>query len=204
MATDALLRVRREEVLRMAARSGARSAGLFGSVGRGRASGDSDVDLLMALEPWRSMLDQGCLVNELEEPLGRKVDVISRAVSTGSWGVASSKKARLLWPRGRVCASPRCWSASRRSNASLRTSGSNSCVTRCSRTPASATSSPSMRRPRETTRTEEGIRRCRGGFGRGKFDRRNESRPAARKDTGVFERAGLRDPGRRSRSARPD
>jgi predicted nucleotidyltransferase len=77
MATDDLLRERREEILRIAARHGARNVRVFGSVARGEAGDESDVDLLVEFEPGRTLLDQPDLVVELEELLGRKVHVVT-------------------------------------------------------------------------------------------------------------------------------
>jgi predicted nucleotidyltransferase len=77
MANDDLLRERREEILRIAAKYGARNVRVFGSVARGEASYESDVDLLVEFESGRTLLDQAGLVVELEELLGRKVDVVT-------------------------------------------------------------------------------------------------------------------------------
>ena len=72
-----LLSSKREEILRIAASHGARNVRIFGSVARGEASENSDVDLLVELEQGRSLLDQAGLMVELEELLGRKVDVVT-------------------------------------------------------------------------------------------------------------------------------
>jgi hypothetical protein len=77
MATDDLLRERREEILRIAAKHGARNVRVFGSAARGEAGDESDIDLLVGFEPGRTLLDQASLVVELEELLGRKVDVVT-------------------------------------------------------------------------------------------------------------------------------
>jgi predicted nucleotidyltransferase len=77
MANDDLLRERREEILRIAAKFGARNLRVFGSVARGEAGDESDADLLVELERGRTLLDQAGLVVELEELLGRKVDVVT-------------------------------------------------------------------------------------------------------------------------------
>ena len=77
MTLDELLEEKREEILRIAARHGARNVRVFGSVARGEASDLSDLDLLVQFEPGRSLLDHTALVLELEELLGRKVDVVS-------------------------------------------------------------------------------------------------------------------------------
>jgi uncharacterized protein len=69
------LRSRREEILRIAAGRGARNVRLFGSVARGDAVADSDVDLLVEMEHGRSVLDLSELILDLEEALGHSVDV---------------------------------------------------------------------------------------------------------------------------------
>ena len=48
---------------------------MIGSVARGEAGPDSDLDLLVDLERGRSLLDQAALMIELEKLLGCKVDV---------------------------------------------------------------------------------------------------------------------------------
>jgi uncharacterized protein len=72
---DALRAERREEILRLAEHHGAHSLRVFGSVARGEANGDSDLDLLVAWEPERSLLDHAGLVQDLQELLGVKVHV---------------------------------------------------------------------------------------------------------------------------------
>ena len=71
----ALLAARRDEVLRIAARYGAHNLRVFGSVARGEEQEDSDIDLLIDLDPGRSLLDLAGLMLDLEELLGRRVDV---------------------------------------------------------------------------------------------------------------------------------
>lgn len=66
---------KRPEILEIAERHGARNVRLFGSVVRGEADQESDIDLLVDLEPGRTLLDHAALILELEELLGRKVDV---------------------------------------------------------------------------------------------------------------------------------
>jgi len=72
---DALRAERREEILRLAGRRGAHSLRVFGSVARGEADENSDLDLLVAWEPGRSLLDHAGLVQDLQELLGMKVHV---------------------------------------------------------------------------------------------------------------------------------
>ena len=66
---------RREEILRLAARHGAQNLRVFGSVARGEATESSDLDLLVAWEPGRSLLDHAGLVQDLQQLLGIKVHV---------------------------------------------------------------------------------------------------------------------------------
>jgi predicted nucleotidyltransferase len=77
MTIDTALSARREEILRIAAQHGARNVRLFGSVARGEADEQSDVDFLVEMEPGRTLLDMGGLVMDLRELLGREVDVIT-------------------------------------------------------------------------------------------------------------------------------
>jgi predicted nucleotidyltransferase len=69
------LRAKRGEILRLAARHGARGVRIFGSVARGEAHEESDVDFLVELEPGRSLLDHAALVIDLQDLLARRVDV---------------------------------------------------------------------------------------------------------------------------------
>jgi predicted nucleotidyltransferase len=67
---------KRNQILQIAAQYGATNVRVFGSVARGEAREDSDIDLLVdqdwsRLSAWGSME----LVVALEELLGRKVDV---------------------------------------------------------------------------------------------------------------------------------
>jgi predicted nucleotidyltransferase len=77
MTVGQLLQEKRAEVLRLGARHGAVRLRVFGSVARGEATGRSDVDFLVAFEPGRSLLDLVALRQDLEELLGRKVDLVS-------------------------------------------------------------------------------------------------------------------------------
>lgn len=77
MEPDELLKRKRQEILRIAAKHGARSVRVFGSVARGEANTQSDIDFLVELEPGRSLLDLGGLQYELESLLGCRVDVVT-------------------------------------------------------------------------------------------------------------------------------
>ena len=74
-----LLKERREEILTAARRRGAKNIRIFGSVARGDARPDSDIDFLIDLEPGRSLFDVGGLAMDLTEMLGRPVDVVTEA-----------------------------------------------------------------------------------------------------------------------------
>src|SRR3984957_5932637 len=72
---DTLRAERREEILQLAGRHGAHSLRGFGSVGRGGANENSDLDLLVAWEPGRSLMDHAGLVQDLQDLLGMRVHV---------------------------------------------------------------------------------------------------------------------------------
>jgi predicted nucleotidyltransferase len=76
MGIREIIEARRVEILRIAARHGARSVRLFGSVARGDARPDSDVDFLVKAGPDHSPFFPGGLVADLEELLGRRVEVV--------------------------------------------------------------------------------------------------------------------------------
>jgi prevent-host-death family protein len=71
------LKAKREEILRIADQYGARNVRVFGSAARGQATSMSDVDILVDLEPGRSLLDLGGLLDELQKLLGCSVDVVT-------------------------------------------------------------------------------------------------------------------------------
>ena len=71
------IREKREAILRIAARHGATDVRLIGSVARGEARPDSDVDLLVTWSEGTSLLNHAALMLELERLLGRKVDIAS-------------------------------------------------------------------------------------------------------------------------------
>jgi predicted nucleotidyltransferase len=73
---DNLLHEKRDDILRIAAQYGATNVRVFGSVARGEAREDSDIDLLVD-QDWSRLSGWGGmeLVVALEELLGRRVDV---------------------------------------------------------------------------------------------------------------------------------
>jgi predicted nucleotidyltransferase len=68
---------KREAVVGLVRAHKGRSVAVFGSVARGEASDDSDIDLLVEFEPDSSLLDLIELEEALRALLGTKVDVIS-------------------------------------------------------------------------------------------------------------------------------
>jgi predicted nucleotidyltransferase len=68
---------KRTDILRLASRHGAHNVRLFGSAARGEADALSDIDILVDLEPGRSLLDLGGLLMDLQELLGCPVDVVT-------------------------------------------------------------------------------------------------------------------------------
>lgn len=77
MDINALLKEKREEILGIAKRYGARNVRVFGSVARGEADPGSDLDLLVDLEPGRNLFDLGGFLYEVRELLGVPVDVVT-------------------------------------------------------------------------------------------------------------------------------
>jgi predicted nucleotidyltransferase len=77
MRINELLKAKREEILRIAAKHGARNVRVFGSVARGEAGPDSDVDILVELEEGRSLFDLGGLLMDLQDRLGCEVNVVT-------------------------------------------------------------------------------------------------------------------------------
>lgn len=69
----------RASIRRIASAHGARNVRLFGSFVRGEQRPQSDLDLLVDMPADSSLLDVSRLTCELEELLGRKVDVVPEA-----------------------------------------------------------------------------------------------------------------------------
>ena len=77
MSPNKLLHEKREDILRVASKRGAYNIRVFGSVARGEADSKSDIDLLVDLEPGRSIFDLGGLLMDLQDLLGQNVDVVT-------------------------------------------------------------------------------------------------------------------------------
>jgi predicted nucleotidyltransferase/uncharacterized protein with HEPN domain len=72
-----LLKAKRDEILRTAIKYGASNVRIFGSVARGEADASSDIDLLVDVEPGRTLFDLGELIFDLQELLGHDVDLVT-------------------------------------------------------------------------------------------------------------------------------
>lgn len=77
MEIDTVVSSRREEILRIAARYGARNVRVFGSRARGEAERDSDFDILITVGEHASLLDIIAVKQDLEDLLGVTVHVVT-------------------------------------------------------------------------------------------------------------------------------
>jgi len=77
VSIEQTLRQKREDILEIASGYGASKVRIFGSAARGEDRSDSDVDFLVELEEGRSLMDLGGLLMDLQELLGRKVDIVT-------------------------------------------------------------------------------------------------------------------------------
>jgi predicted nucleotidyltransferase len=76
---DPLLEEYGSRIREIAARRGIENVRVFGSMARGDAHPESDIDLLVSLPPGRSGLALGGLLMDVQELTGRKVDVVTEA-----------------------------------------------------------------------------------------------------------------------------
>jgi predicted nucleotidyltransferase len=74
---EQLLRDKHDDIKRIAARHGAYNIRVFGSVARGEAGPESDIDLLIDVGPTTSSWFPAGLILDLEDLLGRRVEVIT-------------------------------------------------------------------------------------------------------------------------------
>jgi predicted nucleotidyltransferase len=75
MTLDDLRQQKRTTILAIAAKHGVTGIRVFGSFARGEARPDSDLDLLIETGPVRTPFFPGGLIADLEDALGRRVDV---------------------------------------------------------------------------------------------------------------------------------
>ncbi len=76
MRLEEIVAQKGEEIRRVAAKHGVRRISVFGSHARGDAGAQSDVDFLIEVGGPTTPWFPGGLVAELEELLGRRVDVV--------------------------------------------------------------------------------------------------------------------------------
>jgi predicted nucleotidyltransferase len=74
---EQLLREKRDDIKRIAAKHGAYNPRVFGSVARGEAGPESDIDILIDVGPTTSSWFPAGLILDLEDLLGRRVEVIT-------------------------------------------------------------------------------------------------------------------------------
>ncbi|RRR70886.1 MAG: DNA polymerase subunit beta [Candidatus Viridilinea halotolerans] len=77
MDTQNILQAHREAIALIARRHGVTRIRVFGSVARGEATAQSDLDLLIETGPETSAWFPAGLILELEQLLGRRVDVVT-------------------------------------------------------------------------------------------------------------------------------
>jgi predicted nucleotidyltransferase len=77
MMTLEVLARKRDETLSLAGRYHTADVRVFGSVARGQSTGASDVDLLVNTLPGCSLLDLGGLLEDLQDLLGCRVDLVT-------------------------------------------------------------------------------------------------------------------------------
>lgn len=77
MGVSQILQDKRDKILMLAAKHGAKNIRIFGSVARGEADETSDVDFLVDLEPGRSLFDLGGLLSDLQQLFDCEVDVVT-------------------------------------------------------------------------------------------------------------------------------
>ena len=78
MQTKQLLYEKRGDILRVAAKHGAHNVRIFGSAVRGDDRPDSDIDFLVDVGPTTSSWFPAGLILELEEILGRRVEIVTQ------------------------------------------------------------------------------------------------------------------------------
>lgn len=76
MTVRQLVELKKEDILRLAGEHGAKNVRMFGSVARGEDQSSNDLDLLVELDPGRSLLDQVALQQDLSELIGVNVDIV--------------------------------------------------------------------------------------------------------------------------------
>lgn len=79
MSISNTIKSKREAILDIAKKYGATKLSVFGSMARGEESPESDVDIIVEMEKGSSLLDIIAIKQDIEELLGRKVDIVTEA-----------------------------------------------------------------------------------------------------------------------------
>jgi predicted nucleotidyltransferase len=77
VSIEDMLRTKREDILKIAAKHGAFNVRIFGSAARGEAGEMSDIDLLVNVGAKRTPFFPGGLLADLEDLLGCRVDIVT-------------------------------------------------------------------------------------------------------------------------------
>jgi uncharacterized protein len=77
MLIEEKLRKHRTEISHLARARGAYNLRVFGSLARGEATDKSDIDILVDLEPGRTLFDLGGLLIDLQGLLDCQVDIVT-------------------------------------------------------------------------------------------------------------------------------
>ena len=77
MSLERVILEKRDEIQKIAAKHGAHNIRVFGSVARGEEGPGSDIDFLVDAGPNTSSWFPAGLIVDLEELLGRRVDVVT-------------------------------------------------------------------------------------------------------------------------------
>ncbi len=72
-----IVQQRKKEIIAVARAHGLVNVRVFGSVARGEDTAQSDIDLLVDLEKGRTLLDLGGALVQLQDLLGRRVDIVT-------------------------------------------------------------------------------------------------------------------------------
>ncbi len=96
MTIEEVLRERRDEIYRIAMQHGVTQLRVFGSVARGEARPDSDIDLLIDTGPVTSSWFPAGLITDLEQLLGRRVEVVTERALNPALREAVLREARPL------------------------------------------------------------------------------------------------------------
>ena len=97
MRFQVLLKEKRDDILRLAVEHGAKDIRVFGSVARGEAHDQSDIDFLVEMEPGRSLLDMGGATDGPAEAVGLSGRCgLGQGLSSRSGGYPSRPLARAV------------------------------------------------------------------------------------------------------------